>query len=146
MCKSLVVVVGQETLNSSTALPEDSRLTVWKLLKLCLVTSRSGQFSSKFIIKHHFLQFNSSFVRRKQNIEGSVSSEIRCIFKGSPVVGYQPKNWRCDSCELILMNLLYPSPSVKFFFLTVEEAVDGKYSNHRLGHPNILLRCRPPFY
>lgn len=145
LCKSLVVVVGEETLNSSTALPEDSRVTVWKLLKLCLVTSRSGQFSSKLIIKYHFLLLNSSFVRRKQNMEGSISSEIRCIFKGSAVVGYQPKNRRCDSCKLIWICHIR-LPLLSFFFLTVEETVDGKYSNHTQGHPNILFRFRPPFY
>ena len=101
LSKSLVVVVGQETRNSSPALPEDNRLTVWKLLKLCLVTSRRGQFSYKVIIKYNFLLFDSPFVRRKKYVEISISSETRCFLKVSPFVDYQPKNWLRNFCELI---------------------------------------------
>lgn len=41
LSKHLVFVVGEDTSNYTTTLPEDDRVVVWKLLKLCLVTSRS---------------------------------------------------------------------------------------------------------
>ena len=43
LSRGLVVRVGCDASNITTALSEEDQRTVWKLLKLCIVTKRSGQ-------------------------------------------------------------------------------------------------------